>query len=59
MEYQIGDTVKIKDNLQEGQRYGNCNVLDTMLRFRGAIDTIKSIDPDGDFYLTNENNHYS
>lgn len=59
MNYKVGDTVKIRNDLQVGEKYGNCNVLDTMLRFRGAIDTIEKIDDDGDFYLTNENNHYS
>lgn len=31
MEYKIGDVVRIKDNLQEGEKYGGCNVINDML----------------------------
>lgn len=56
MEYKVGDVVRIKTNLQEGEKYGECNVIKDMLEFRGVVDVIKSIDIDGDFYL--ENNPY-
>ena len=56
MGYEIGDLVMVKENLQEGEKYGECNVIKDMLKFRGVVDTIKSIDIDGDFYL--ENNPY-
>lgn len=56
MEYKVGDVVRIKTNLQEGEKYGECNVIKDMLEFRGVVDVIKSIDIDSDFYL--ENNPY-
>lgn len=59
MEYKIGDVVRIKDNLQVGEKYGECSVTQPMLKFRGAVDTIVDIDIDGDFYLADKNNPYS
>ena len=56
MGYEIGDVVMVKENLQEGEKYGECNVIKDMLKFRGVVDVIKSIDIDGDFHL--ENNPY-
>lgn len=58
MEYKVGDVVKIKNNLQVGERYGQCGVIKDMLQFRGLVDTIEYIDEDGDFYLANCNNTY-
>lgn len=58
MEYKIGDAVRIKDNLVVGEKYGECNVIKDMLRFRGTIDTIDNIDIDGDYYLTGDDNPY-
>lgn len=58
MEYKIGDVVKIKDNLQVGEKYGGCNVIDDMLKYRGMVDTIEYIDGEGDYYLANDNNPY-
>lgn len=58
LEYNLGDVVKIKDNLQEGEKYGGCNVIDDMLPFRGTIDIIENIDEDGDYHLANNNNPY-
>lgn len=58
MEYKIGDVVKIKDNLQVGEKYGGCNVIDDMLKYRGMVDTIEYIDKEGDYHLANDNNPY-
>lgn len=58
MEYKIGDLVKVREDLQEGEKYGDLNVMDYMLPFRGTIDTIENIDEDGDYHLTNNNNPY-
>lgn len=58
MEYKIGDVVRIKDNLQVGEKYGGCNVINDMLPFRGTIDIIEYIDGEGDYYLANDNNPY-
>ena len=58
MEYKIGDVVKIREDLQVGKKYGECNVIDDMLKFRGAVDTIVDIDMDGDLYLADNNNYY-
>lgn len=59
MEYKIGDVVRIKDSIQAGEKYGECDVTQPMLKFRGAVDTIVDIDIDGDFYLADKNNPYS
>lgn len=59
MEYKIGDVVRIKDNLQVGEKYGECSVIEDMLQFRGAIDTITGIDWDGDLYLADNDNTYA
>lgn len=58
MEYKIGDVVRIKDNLQVGEKYGGCNVIDDMLKYRGMVDTIEYIDKEGDYHLANDNNPY-
>lgn len=59
MEYKIGDVVRIKANLQEGEKYGECSVTERMLKFRGKVDTIEKIDSDGDFYLASEDNAFA
>lgn len=58
-QYKIGDIVRIKDDLQVGEKYGECNVIEDMLQFRGAIDIIERIDWDGDFYLRADDNAYA
>ena len=58
MEYKVGDVVRIKESIQEGEKYGGCNVIDDMLPFRGTIDIIENIDEDGDYHLANDNNPY-
>lgn len=58
MEYKIGDLVKIREDLQVGERYGGCNVIDDMLKYRGMVDTIEYIDKEGDYHLANDNNPY-
>lgn len=59
MGYKIGDLVKIKNDLQVGEKYGECSVIDDMLIFRGTLDVIENIDIDGDYYLANDNNPYA
>lgn len=51
MEYKVGDVVRIKNNLQVGEKYGMCRVIQDMLDYRGTLQTIKYIDPDGDLCL--------
>ena len=58
MKYKIGDLVRIKDNLQEGEIYGTCDVVEDMLKFRGTLDIIENIDEDGNYHLANNNNPY-
>nr|DAD86472.1 MAG TPA: Nucleotide modification associated domain 1 [Siphoviridae sp. ctsBB38]DAF99149.1 MAG TPA: Nucleotide modification associated domain 1 [Siphoviridae sp. ctOxh11] len=59
MEYKVGDVIRIKESIQAGEKYGECDVNEPMLKFRGAVDTIVDIDIDGDFYLADRNNPYS
>ena len=58
MGYKVGDVVRIKDNLQVGEKYGQCSVTEKMLKYRGVVDTIEYIDDDGEFELTDDNNNY-
>jgi hypothetical protein len=58
MKYKVGDVVRIKESIQEGEKYGGCNVIDDMLPFRGTIDIIENVDEDGDYHLANNNNPY-
>ena len=58
MEYKIGDLVKIREDLQAGEKYGECSVIADMLQFRGLVDTIEYIDQDGDYHLATYNNPY-
>ncbi len=59
MEYKVGDIIRIKESIQAGEQYGECDVNEPMLKFRGTVDTIVDIDIDGDFYLANKDNPYS
>lgn len=59
MKYKIGDIVKIKDNLQEGKEYGECDISEGMLKFRGTLNIIENIDEDGNYHLTNNNYTWS
>lgn len=59
MEYKVGDVVRIKDDIQKGEKYGECNVIEPMLKFRGLVDAIKSIDSEGDFYLDSDDNPFA
>lgn len=58
MEYKVGDVVRIKNDIQEGEMYGECDIVDSMLKYRGTIHAIEYIDEDGDFYLTDVKNSY-
>ena len=58
MEYKVGDVVRIKNNLQVGEKYGECDVVDSMLKFKGTVHAIEYVDEDGDFYLTDVKNLY-
>lgn len=58
MDYKIRDIVRIKDNLKEGEKYGDCYVVEGMLKYRGTTDTIYYIDTVGDLYLSDKDNTY-
>lgn len=55
----INDIVKIKDDLQIGEKYGECYVLEGMLKFRGTLDIIENINKDGNYHLANNNYTWS
>ena len=64
MKYEIGDIVKVRDGLQVGEKYGNCEVLEGMLEYRGKMYVIVDIDFDGDYSLKSianpkDTNYYS
>lgn len=59
MDHKVGDVVRIKDDLQEGEMYGDCNVIKGMLQYRGTIHTIEYVYDDGDFHLTDAKNSYN
>ena len=59
MGYKIGDLVKIREDIQVGERYGECRVIEPMLKFKGIVDTIKYIDMNGDFELADDDNNFA
>ena len=59
MGYKIGDLVKIREDIQVGEIYGECYVVECMLKFRGTLDIIESIDKNGDYHLANKDNNYT
>lgn len=59
VEYKIGDVVEVRDDLKKGEKYGECEINEDMLKFKGATCTIEGIDEDGDFYLSGKYNYYA
>ena len=59
MEYKIGDLVKIRESIQAGEKYGQCDVIQDMLKFKGIVDAVVDIDMDGDLYLADKDNVYA
>lgn len=49
--YKIGDKVKIKEDLQGGERYNGVYCNDEMTKLAGEIVTINDIDADGDYHI--------
>ena len=56
-EFQIGDKVKLRDDLEEGEVYGRLTFLSGMKELQGKELTIDYIDKDGD-YTFEEGNYY-
>ena len=59
MEFKIGDLVKIRKSIQAGEKYGQCDVIQDMLKFKGIVDAVVDIDMDGDLYLADKDNVYA
>ena len=64
MEYKIGDVVKVREDLQVGEKYGECNFIESMLKYKGKMYIIADIDFDGDYSLKSianpeDTNYYS
>ena len=56
-EFKIGDKVRLRDNLEEGEVYGRLTFLSGMKELQGKELTIDYIDKDGD-YTFEEGNYY-
>lgn len=57
MKYKKGDVVRIRKDLQEDEMYGDCNVTEDMLQYRGTIHTIEYVYDDGDFQTDVKNSY--
>lgn len=57
MEYKMGDLVRIREDLQEGQQYGGHKIWYGMLKYRGTCQIIKAVIGSG-FYLKDDANCY-
>ena len=51
MKYKVGDVVRVKDNLQLGEIYGECTVVEGVLEYRGILHAIDSAYTDGYYIL--------
>lgn len=51
MKYKVGDVVRVKDNLQLGEIYGECTVVEGVLEYRGTLHTIDGAYTDGYYIL--------
>ena len=51
MKYKIGDIAKVRNDLQKGEMYDNCEVLEGMLDYTGLMYIIDKIDIDGTYRL--------
>ena len=56
-EFKIGDKVRLRDDLEEGEVYGGIKFLSGMKELQGKELTIDYIDKDGD-YTFEEGNYY-
>ena len=56
-EFKIGDKVRLRDDLEEGEVYGRLTFLSGMKELQGKELTIDYIDKDGD-YTFEEGNYY-
>ena len=52
MKYNVGDYVKIREDLAAGQMYGGILMLGGMLNSRGHLARIMSIDENGNYILS-------
>ena len=43
MKYKVGDKVKLRDDLEVGERYGNCSFSDFMTHLKGKTVTIRKV----------------
>ena len=48
--YKIGDKVKVRSDLRQGDRYGGMYVLIDMVKYRGKTVTIDRVERNGEYY---------
>lgn len=60
MELNIGDMVRIRDDLEVGRCYGNTNIYfcDEMEQFKGQIVEVILIDENGEFLIKEDCGYY-
>lgn len=57
--YHVGDAVKIREDLEDGQLYGNeVFIGDDMMACRGRVAMIEEIICDGEYYIDIDQEHY-
>ena len=55
MNYKVGDTVRVRGDLELGEGNDSAKVIQDMLKFKGLITTISKIYPSGNYELVNNN----
>lgn len=59
MKYKVGDVVRIRWDLEDGQLYGNETFIgDDMMACRGRITTIEEVVCDGEYYVDIDKERY-
>lgn len=57
MKYKVGDKVRIKKELKEGKKYGDCVATYSMIRLAGKIVTIKRVNANS-YKIEEDNNDW-
>ena len=58
MKYEVGDIVKVREDLRAGKDFGNLCVCYPMVKFAGKLVTISSVNNDNDYHIEEDDSEY-
>lgn len=58
MKYKVGDIVKVREDLKEGNGIGNTFVNSSMVELAGKLVTISSVNDDEDYFIEEDDQTY-